>query len=305
MIDARSPRVVIVVLHWRGLFDTIECIESLRSIRYPNWDLVLVLNGASEADSSRLITEVPPSSRIIRLPQNQGFARGSNLGITMAVTELNADYVLLLNNDTVVEPDFLGFLVARAESDSQVGVVGAKTYYFGSWRLQFTIGNIDLWRGRLYHLGDGEEDIGQFDQPSLSGYVQGSCLLIRASLLDCVGLLDEAFFAYWEETDFCLRVRSNGFRVFYEPRAVVWHKTARSSASTTKLYYLLRNNIYFARKHTQWYQWITFLPYFMIRTTPVLSFYVFLDDPLGTFRAVAAAYHDGLRMRPVATNKQA
>lgn len=294
----QKPRAAIVILHWRGLDDTLACLESLASLTYPDWNLVLVLNGASQDDNQVLSHQVPSSALVLRLPVNEGFARGCNIGIDAAISQLGADFVLLLNNDTVVHSGLLTSLVVRALADPDTAIVGARTYDLGANRLQFTLGHVDLWRGRAYNRGNGQEDVGQFAETRETEFVQGACFLIRSSALNQIGVLDETFFAYWEETDLCLRARECGFKVVYEPNAVVWHHAGRSSASHQKLYYLLRNNIYFMRKHAKWYQWLTFLPYFVLRTTPVQMLFPFLEHPRATIRAVLSAYRDGFRLRP-------
>lgn len=295
---SKTPHVSIVILHWRGIDDTLACLDSLESLTYPQWNLVLVLNGASETDTQVLDRRMPESARMIRLPENIGFAAGCNAGIDEAVSRCGAEFVVLLNNDTYVDPGLVTALVERALSSSRAAVVGAKTYDFGSKVLQFALGRVDLWRGRTYHVGWGQEDIGQFTVACETDFVQGSCLLVRSCALDRIGLLDETFFAYWEETDLCLRAREAGFTVLYEPEAHVWHHASRSSASYQKLYYLLRNNIYFMRKHARWYQWLTFLPYFVLHTTPVQTLCPFLEHPRETLKAVLSAYKDGFRLRP-------
>jgi GT2 family glycosyltransferase len=292
-VNTVAPRVAIVVVHWRGLDDTLACVEALRAMDYPDWTLILVLNGAADGDRLVLEGHIPARAEIIQLPENRGFAGGSNAGIVAAGRDPETRYVLLLNNDTVVQPDFLWHLVSRAESGSDIGIVGGKTYFHGTSTIQFTRGDVDLWRGRTFNRGAGRRDDGEFDAAATTGYVHGACLLFRSELIGRIGPLDERFFAYWEETDFCCRARTAGFRVVYEPQAVIWHKGGRSSASATRLYFLLRNNIYFMQKHARWYHWLTFLPYFVLRTTPLQSARPLLESPTSTIRSVASAYRHG------------
>lgn len=189
-----------------------------------------MFNGASAEDEAQITAKIPSSSHIIRLSRNEGFAKGCNVGMTVAIQDLDADYVLLLNNDTVVDPDFIDFLVGAAEADKQVGIVGAKTYYYRSKKFQFALGKLDLWRGRAHQYGSGQEDVGQFDQRCETDYVQGACFLIKATVIAQIGLFDTAFFAYWEETELCIRARAGGYKIVYEPKAVIWHRVTRSSA---------------------------------------------------------------------------
>lgn len=299
----KTSIVAIVVLHWKGLSETTACLESLGSLTFRNWDLVLVLNGACQTDSELLRSSLPPNSHVLQLTHNQGFTGGCNAGIHFALDELGSDFVLLLNNDTVVDKDLLSHLMSCAEEEPRNGVVGAKTFDHATSCLQFTVGRLLLWRGVAHSLANGQEDRGQFNAASVSDYVQGSCMLIRADVLRQVGYLDEQYFAYWEETDFCVRARRAGYQITYEPRAVVWHKGGSSSASTQVLYYLLRNNIYFMRKHARWYQWLTFLPYFVFKTTPFQSAKPFVGDPFSTLLSIARGYYHGFRMRANSQNR--
>lgn len=289
------PKVSIVMLHWRGLADTQRCLASLSRLVYPNWDLVLVLNGADEEDGQVLRAQLPASAHVIALSRNSGFAAGCNIGATVAI-EQGSDFVLLLNNDTEVDPDLLTALTNSAAKDSSIGILGAKTYNIGTNLLQFTVGDVNMWRGWAKNRGSARRDVGQFDQPTDAQFVQGSCLMARSSLIQHIGLLDETFFAYWEETDLCFRARRAGYRVIYEPRARVWHQSSRVSPSPLRLYYLLRNNIYFVSKHARWFHWFTFVPFFIGYSVPAQATRAFLKYPRATAGAVGRGIADGVAL---------
>jgi len=308
-----APRVSIIILNWNGWKDTIECLESLYRIDYPNYDVIVVDNG-SQDDSIQKIKEYAkgkievnskffkynPNNKpikvfevneneakqgkfnrplyekfdvdrrmiLIKNKKNYGFTGGNNIGMKFALSVLNPDYVLLLNNDTVVEKDFLKELVKVAESDEKIGIVGPKIYYYDyngrSDIIQSAGAKINLRTGANHIIGRYEIDVGQYDEAKEVDYVSGACLLVKSGVLKKVGLLDPEYFTYWEETDLCMRVKKAGYKILYAPQAKIWHKESVSwkKSKPVRIYYLNRNKFLFIRKHTTQKQFIAFLIYF-------------------------------------------
>lgn len=246
---SENPSVTTVILNWNGLADTRECLGSLRSAEYPHNRIVVVDNGSRKDEASVLAAEFGGYIEIIRLPENRGFAGGANAGIRRAL-ELGTDYVLLLNNDTIVDPTFLRGLVDGVRDITDLAAANPKTLFFGKPRtLYSTGGSVSLWRGVARQIGRGKTDVGQYDKPARREYADGVCMLIPTSAIRKVGLLDEEYFAYWEETDWCLRAREAGLRCYYIPNSRVWHKAARSQAPDAEFHYLYRRNaLLFVRK---------------------------------------------------------
>jgi GT2 family glycosyltransferase len=236
------------------------------SSKYFEYDLnnkpIRVLEyGKKEAEAGggreKDILKVPPNKSLIliRGDKNYGFAGGNNVAIRYALKALNPDYILLLNNDTVVDKEFLEMLVKIAEEDERIGIVGPKIYYYDhcgrSDVISFTGETISSWKGVGKRYGCGEIDRAQWDKPMEVDKVEGSCMLIRREVFERIGLFDEKFFLYWEETDFCVRAKRAGFKVVYCPQARVWHKVARSMGggmSYTRVYFLTRNRSLFIAK---------------------------------------------------------
>jgi GT2 family glycosyltransferase len=245
----KLPSVTTVVLNWNGLADTRECLGSLRSADYANNRVLVVDNGSREDEASALAAEFGDFIEIIRLPENWGFAGGMNAGIKRAL-ELGSDYVLLLNNDTIVDPTFLSGLVESVRDLRDLAAANPKTFFYGQPRTIYsTGGSVSLWRGVARQIGRGKTDEGQFDKRARRDYADGMCMLIPASALWTVGLLDEEYFAYWEETDWCYRAREKGLRCYYIPNSRIWHKAARSQAPDARFHYLYRRNaLLFVRK---------------------------------------------------------
>jgi len=264
--EITEPKVVIVVLNWNGKRLTVECVESVTKIGYGNYEILLVDNGSTDG-SQECFRSRYPEIALLENKANLGFAEGNNVGIQRAIDE-RADYILLLNNDTTVDENFLSELVNVAERDSRIGFVGPKVYYYYCRGrrdvIAFAGGHINLWIGKARNLGEREEDRGQYDDTKQVSYVQGSCLLVKTEVVQRIGLLDSTLFAYWEETDWCMRGNRAGYTSVFVPSAKIWHKVAASSGSVGNTYYLTRNLFWFMKKHATRKQYLCFLTYFFL-----------------------------------------
>ncbi len=209
----------------------------------------MVDNGSEADEAAALREEFGDSIHLIESVRNLGFASGANLGIRYAL-ENDADYVLLLNNDTTVDPPCLTALVEAAESRADAAACSPKAYYYDEPQIIYsTGGTVNLWTATARQVGRGQPDRGQFERPSTRDYADGVCMLIPRRALETVGLLDEDYFAYWEETDWCVRARDKGLRCYYVPGAKIWHKAARAQSPTSRYYFLFRRNaLMFVRK---------------------------------------------------------
>jgi len=214
------------------------------------------------------ILNLPSNKKLIMIKneKNYGFADGNNIAIGYALKAIDPNYILLLNNDVVVDKDFLGQLVRVAESDETIGIVGPKVYYYDFKGrkdiINFAGGKLDIWKGQSYHIGLNEADDGQYDEIRNVDYVEGSALLVKRDALKRIGFIDSIYFAYWEEVDFCMRALDAGYRLKYVPKSKIWHKVSSSVDNTTKTFYLTRNRFIFARKYSNKKQYLAFLLYF-------------------------------------------
>jgi GT2 family glycosyltransferase len=246
-----SPFVFIVIVNWNGLADTLECLESLRHLDYPNFEILLVDN-ASADNSVETIRDKYPSVRILANSRNLGFTGGNNIGIRHAL-ENGAAYVWLLNNDTIVDPHALSRLVEAAERDRGIGILGSKIYYASEPDvISFAGASIDWNRGTSSHIGRGEVDRGQYDKLSEVERVSGCSMLVKKEVCDKVGLFDEAFFLFVEDVDWCVRAKRSGFRCVFVPSSVVWHKEGSSIRKAEQgslfSYYNTRNFLLLIKK---------------------------------------------------------
>lgn len=257
-------KVFIIILNWNGYRDTDECIRSLMELSYPSYQIVVVDNGSTDGSVARLKEEFKEIVCIAN-KENLGFAGGNNVGVRYAL-EHEADYVLLLNNDTIVAPSMLDKLVEAGEADAGIGILGAKIYcYPESSRLWGAGGEIDWMHGKTYHIGYHEPDDGQWNRAMDVDYVSGCALMVKRGVLEKAGLLDERYFLYYEETDFCIRARNKGFRVLYVPEAKLWHKVSSTTGGgygPIYTYYMTRNRLLFMRRYLDDVSWKRFLLYF-------------------------------------------
>jgi GT2 family glycosyltransferase len=282
-------RVAVIILHYGDVQDTIDCLLSLRRIAYQQCHVIVVDNSAIQHEGDRLERRFGGWLSVLRNPSNLGVAEGWNGGIRYALEESDPAYVLLLNNDTVVAPDFLSELV-RVADEQGAAACGAKVLRHDRPRtLEHAGGRLHLWLGRTTLQGQGQVDLGQYDRVREVDWLSGCCLLVRTEALQSVGLFDARYFTYFEDADWCLRARRKGHKVFFVPTAVVWHKGATNRISLGKLYFMARNHVLFMRKHGSPLQVATSLCYLLFYAVPVWSHAMLLRHPLSTTRAVASA----------------
>jgi len=264
-----EPKVKIILVSFNRPELTIACLYSLSKINYSNYSIVIIDN-ASQDGAPKAIQHAFPKVRIIELSKNLGFVGGNNLGLEAAVED-QSDYALLLNNDTEVAPDFLRILVDAAESEDQIGVVGPMIYYFDDPKRIWSAGGAIEWsKGTTRMVGLDELDQGQFgNAPVKANFVTGCALLVKMRVVSAVGRLDERFFLYYEETEWCTRIAQAGYSVVFVPAAKIWHKisTTQRAVSPMVHYYMTRNRLLFLRlSKSGWQAWANVLLKEYLRT---------------------------------------
>jgi GT2 family glycosyltransferase len=271
-----APQVAILLLNYNGLALTQDCLRSLRALEYPRWRAIVVDNGSTPDQSGPLREEFADIADVVRSEEALGFCGGNNLAMRAALAA-GADHLLLLNNDTTVEPDFLAWLVRFMASEPRVGIAGPKLVrYFDRPNLDAMGGDVNLWTSR--HVN--------FRRPYAAPrtdltVTHGAAFLIRRGAAEQVGFLDEDYYAYWEESDYCLRARAAGWRIGCEPRAVVYHKVGQTNRflSNFYIYYMVRNGFLILRKNGRWYQWPSFTLCFLATSVAKYAGYLLLRRP--------------------------
>jgi len=235
------PKVFIIILHYQSRKNTKECLKSLENLDYPNFEIVVIDNDK----------------------KNRGFAGGNNLGIKQALKK-GTDYILLLNNDiTISQPDFLKKLVEVGESDKKVGILGPVIYK--GQEIHFAGGKVNWLYTKGRHITKSKV---KSQKSKVVDYITGACLLIRREVIEKIGLMDEDYFLYCEDVDWCLKARRRGFecRVVLESR--INHKVSSSAKteSFSYIYYHYRNGLLLAKRNA---------PFFIKILAYLNSFWVF------------------------------
>jgi len=242
------PLVSIITVNYDQPEVTCALIDSLQHISYPAIEIIVVDNGSPTKDPS-IITEKYPNITFIKSELNLGFAGGNNLGIRVA----KGKYLLLINNDTEVEPGFLEPLVKKLEEDPEIGVVSPKIrYFYHPEMIQFAgFTTINPFTIRHFSIGFNEIDKGQYDSDSITNYAFGAAMMLPVHVVREVGLMADIFFLYYEELDWIQRVKDAGYKVWYIHNSVVYHKDSISTGSMSplKIYYLSRNRILYLRRN--------------------------------------------------------
>lgn len=249
MSDFLAPKISVILLNLNAYQDTRDCLESLRQVRYDNFEITVVDNGSVDDSASRLAREFA-SVTFLRSERNLGFTGGNNLGIDHAL-QRGAKYVLLLNNDTLVDPEFLRILIEAAETDDKIGMVGPKIYYASEpRRIWYAGGRTNSWG--CHHIGLDEFDTGtKFSRIEQTGFISGCAMLIKSRVLQEIGLLDDRLFVYHEDTDLCMRARKANYTCVFVPQSVIWHKISRTCGreSNFTLYLSTRNQLAWIARH--------------------------------------------------------
>lgn len=216
------PKVSIIILNWNGEKYLRRCLESVVNSSYPSKE-ILVVDNASTDYSIKIIHEFP-RVRLIQNPTNFGFAQGNNVGYQGST----GDYIYFLNNDTYVKPDFLEPLAEALELDKTLGGVQSKIYLPNEENRLDNIGGFLTWTGFLYHYGFRKKDAPKYSRELEIFSAKGAGMCFKREVIERVGLFDEDFWAYFEETDFCWRVWLAGFRVKFIPQSKIYHLLAAS-----------------------------------------------------------------------------
>lgn len=242
--------VSVVIPNWNLRADLAECIDSLLSSQYPNLS-ILVVDNASTDGSADYIAMRYPTVQVIRLTKNHGYAGALNAGIEIA-REQPAEFILALNNDTIVPPEAIGRLVRLMEKEPAIGIAAPKVLYADDPQVIFSLGDrrfryLPLPVGYGYKKKDGPryKNVMEFD------YVTGCAMLIRTGLIDQIGPFDSSLFMYYEDADFCRRARDTGWKIVCDGDTTILHKAQLSSkndrAGTLRV--RTRNRVWFYRRY--------------------------------------------------------
>jgi len=241
--------VFTLILNTNRRADTLACLASLAAGSYAH-NTVLVLDNASTDGSPDAIRAAYPAVQVVALTENLGYAGNNNVGLALALAQ-GAEWVLVLNEDTVLAPDCLAALVAAGEADPRVGLAGPMVYHADEPNVIQSAGGALDRQWHAVHTGQNEVDRGQFAAPRAVDWLSGCALFVRRAVLEQVGALDAGYFYFWEETEWCLRAARAGWRVLHVPAAKLWHKGVQRSyqPKPSVTYYATRNRFATLAKH--------------------------------------------------------
>lgn len=242
-----EPLVYIILVNYKGYADTIDCVNSLLKIKYKNYKIVIVENASSDSKLLKKDLFLNDNAVILYAQENKGFSDGNNIGIKYAM-QFNPDYLLLLNNDTVVQSDFLNELVKTAGKHKKAGIVTGKIFYYKNRE--------DLWySGGQYNRSNGKTNQVLYDRSINEEkditFASGCLMLISKECIQKVGLLDDSYFMYSEDADYCCRVYNAGLKIIWNPHSIIYHKVSASAGNNSlfQQYYITRNNFIMTKKY--------------------------------------------------------
>lgn len=248
--------IYILIVNYNNYKDTIDCLMSLENINYDNYKIIIVDNSSTNNSINEIRKFINNFNNnniiLLKSRKNYGFAGGNNIGIKYALDH-GADYILLLNDDTTVEPNFISNMLKTAEEDLSIGIVGCKIkYYQNKNLLWYTGGKINWFKFIGNNEGIKSFDNGNYNEKKEITFATGCCMLIKRQVFEKVGLLPVEYFMYFEDVDFCVKVQDAGYKIVYEPSAVIYHKVGISSGgeeSPFAIKWMTRNRIYFMNKY--------------------------------------------------------
>ena len=244
-----DPLIHVIVLNNNRHEDTLVCLDSLARSDYRNKSVILLDNRSTE-HALETIHRAHPEIQIVPLTENLGYAGNNNIGIKAAL-EKRAEWILVLNDDTALDPSCLSQLVEAGENDPKIGILGPMVYHFDEPEVIQSAGGMLGQRWQSIHLGKNEVDKGQFRSNRAVEWISGCAIMVRRALIEQIGLLDEDYFLYWEETDFCIRAAKAGWKIIQVPKAKIWHKGVQRDYQPKPYvtYYSTRNYLFILAKH--------------------------------------------------------
>jgi GT2 family glycosyltransferase len=255
----KRQKVCVVLLNWNGRDDTLACLDSLRLSDYPHLEIVVVDQGSQDG-LVEVLRQRGSHVKLFASEVNLGFTGGNNQGIRYGL-ESGADYIMLLNNDTIVDRHCISELVHAAESNPAAGALGPKIYQCDESNRIWSLGGIVDFSENVGQMrGYGRIDRGQFDALTEVDFISGCAVMVHREVVEAVGLLNEEFYpGYYEDADWGMRIRAAGYVNLVVPSAKIWHKASASTGgdyNPTSKYLMGHHAVVFMRKYAKWHQWV-------------------------------------------------
>ena len=268
---SKNPLISIITINYNNISVTLDLLLSIRECIYTNLEVIVVDNG-SDLDPTEMIMKNYPEVIAIRSSKNLGFAGGNNLGIRYA----NGEFIFFVNNDTLFEENVIAELIKPFYQDEKIGIISPKVIYYETPNIIQYAGatEINSLTGRNKIVGQGENDNNELFKSDFTYFAHGAAMIIRKCLVEKVGIFPEVFFLYYEELDYSYRTRKTGFKIYFNSKAVIYHRVSYSVGedSPLKVYYMTRNRIMFMQRNFTGIRFIIFILFFILFTIPKNSF---------------------------------
>ena len=253
----REYRLSVITVNYNGLRDTCALLDHL-AFDHNDTEVIVVDNGSANNEAETIASRYA-NVKCIRSERNLGFAGGNNLGIRHA----QGKYLFLVNNDTEVSMNDIDMLIKRIDTSEHIGIVCPKIrFFYGDRHIQYA-GFTPMSRitCRNHGIGYDEADIGQYDTPRQTAFAHGAAMMARRDTVNKVGLIPECYFLYYEEMDWSMMMKRNGYQIWYEPSATVYHKESQSTGANSplKTYYLTRNRLLFIKRNSEHFRLLSYL----------------------------------------------
>lgn len=282
---SESPSLAIVIVNWNSFEVTANCLNSLRKVNYKHYEVIVVDNGSKD-DSVDQFKKHFPEVTLLRNDENRGFTGGNNTGIQYALDK-EKELIMLLNNDTIVTRNFADVLINQIKHDSSIGAIQPKILYNQERNVVWNAGGkFNSFFSLSKPVGLDQLDKGQFDEATDIDWITGCCFLVRSSVVKQIGLLDDKFFIYYEDSDWSFKISNLGLRLRYEPAAIIYHEVGMSNhnrkghnegnISPFTHYQVVRNHLFMVRRYAkglnligswlnQFFKICSYLVYFLVR----------------------------------------
>ncbi|AKP54206.1 glycosyltransferase family 2 protein [Cyclobacterium amurskyense] len=295
-----KPLISVITINYNGLIHTMDFLASFQKITYPNVEVIVVDNASKESPDNLL--EKYPDTILVKNPVNEGFAGGNNRGMEIA----KGDYFFLINNDTEVAPDILEALLERAENSEKVGLVCPKILYHEKPDIIQYAGfsAINPITGRGKGKGYLEKDQGQHQVAEITQLAHGAAMFIPKKVVDEIGLMAELYFLYYEEMDYCERIKQAGYEIWYEPKSFILHKESMSVGknSLLKTYYMSRNRWLYLRRNVDYPLFIFTAGYYLFIALPKNLLVHLFQGEMDHARKYFKGFIDGLFLKDIKEN---
>lgn len=285
------PKVSIIVLNWNGKKFLRNCLDSLQKITYSSFEIIVVDNNSKDG-SQKFVKKNYKKVILMENKENYGFAKGNNIGFRASA----GDYILILNNDTIVTPGFLDSLMKDFEDNPEIACLQPQIILSEKKQFLDGVGAFLTFTGFLYHFGYLKDRMQpKYNKKMKIFSAKGACMLLRRKAIEKVGLFDEDFFIFFEETDLCFRLWLAGYVVMYEPKSIIYHVGGGDTTSSNSYQYerrlclSMRNMLCSYLKNFGTYNLFTVMPMFLFAQTTLCAYYL-ITLKLNLVKVIIKAY---------------